>query len=110
MIPRAESFAPRCLHVVTKVEYLTRSLPLPVLYHEQPNYLIFVKPSHNTLICGLCITMPERKLLDRVSDVARLKHLSLRTEETYRSWIKRFILFHGKRHPQGSGPRESGVF
>jgi integron integrase len=48
----------------------------------------------------LCIAMPERKLLDRVSDVARLRHLSLRTEVTYRSWIKRFILFHGKRHPQ----------
>ncbi|MDX6614149.1 MAG: hypothetical protein QOD75_3335 [Blastocatellia bacterium] len=48
----------------------------------------------------LCITMPERRLLDQVSDVARLRHLSLRTEETYRSWIKRFILFHGKRHPR----------
>ena len=44
--------------------------------------------------------MPERKLFDQVSDVARLRHLSLRTEETYRNWIKRFILFHGKRHPQ----------
>jgi integron integrase len=44
--------------------------------------------------------MPERKLLDRVSDIARLRHLSLRTEETYRSWIKRFILFHDKRHPK----------
>jgi len=43
--------------------------------------------------------MPERKLLDQVSDVARLRHLSLRTEETYRSWIRRFILFHDKRHP-----------
>lgn len=44
--------------------------------------------------------MPERRLLDQVSDVARLRHLSLRTEETYRNWIKRFILFHGKRHPR----------
>ncbi len=44
--------------------------------------------------------MPERKLLDRVSDVARLRHLSLRTEDTYRNWIKRFILYHGKRHPR----------
>src|SRR2546429_2931587 len=43
--------------------------------------------------------MATRKLLDQVSDVARLRHLSLRTEEAYRSWIKRFILFHGKRHP-----------
>src|SRR5687767_5741759 len=32
-------------------------------------------------------------------DVARLRHLSLRTEESYRAWIRRLILFHGKRHP-----------
>ena len=41
--------------------------------------------------------MPKRKLLDQVSDIARFRHLSLRTEETYRNWIKRFILFHRKR-------------
>ena len=35
-----------------------------------------------------------------MSDVARLRHLSLRTEDTYRNWIKRFILYHGKRHPR----------
>ena len=44
--------------------------------------------------------MPERKLLDEVRDVARLRHLSIRTEESYRGWIKRFILFNGKRHPR----------
>jgi integron integrase len=44
--------------------------------------------------------MAERKLLDQVSDIARFRHLSLRTEETYRSWIKRYILFNGKRHPR----------
>lgn len=44
--------------------------------------------------------MARRKLLDQVSDIARFRHLSLRTEETYRNWIKRFILFHGKRHPR----------
>src|SRR2546426_6381637 len=44
--------------------------------------------------------MVKRKLLDQVSDVARFRHLSLRTEEAYRNWIKRFILFHGKRHPR----------
>lgn len=41
--------------------------------------------------------MARRKLLDQVSDIARFRHLSLRTEETNR---KRFILFHGKRHPR----------
>ena len=44
--------------------------------------------------------MPERKLLDQVSDVARFKHLSLRTEQAYRNWIKRYIFFHQKRHPK----------
>src|SRR6266581_9395447 len=43
--------------------------------------------------------MAKRKLLDQVSDIARFRHLSLRTEETYRNWIKRYIFFHGKRHP-----------
>src|SRR5947207_2978066 len=44
--------------------------------------------------------MTKRKLLDQVSDVARFRHLSLRTEETYRNWIKRYIFFNGKRHPK----------
>src|SRR5215471_2839737 len=39
------------------------------------------------------------KLLDEMRDVLRLKHLSLRTEEAYISWVKRFMLFHEKRHP-----------
>jgi len=36
-----------------------------------------------------------KKMLDQVCDVMRLKHYSLRTEEAYLAWIKRFILFHG---------------
>jgi integron integrase len=44
--------------------------------------------------------MAERKLLDQVSDVARFRHLSRRTEETYRNWIKRYIIFHNKTHPR----------
>jgi integron integrase len=40
------------------------------------------------------------KLLDRVRDVIRRKHYSIRTEQTYVDWIRRFILFHGKRHPE----------
>ena len=43
------------------------------------------------------------KLLDQMRHVLRLKHMSIRTEETYLSWAKRFILFHGKRHPQEHG-------
>ena len=39
------------------------------------------------------------KLVERVRDAIRRKHSSLRTEQVYVDWIKRFILFHGKRHP-----------
>jgi integron integrase len=37
--------------------------------------------------------------LRRVREAIRIRHLSIRTEEAYLNWIKRFILFHGKRHP-----------
>ena len=39
------------------------------------------------------------KLLDQVRDRVRLKHYSLRTEQAYVGWIKRYIIFHNKRHP-----------
>ena len=40
---------------------------------------------------------PKLKLLEQVSEVMRLKHYSIRTEEAYRQWMKRFIFFHGER-------------
>lgn len=39
------------------------------------------------------------KLLDLVRTTIRLKHYSICTEEAYLDWIKRFVLFHDKRHP-----------
>ena len=50
------------------------------------------------------------KLLDRVRDAIRFKHYSLRTEQVYVDWIKRFILFHGKRHPEKMGAEEVRAF
>ncbi|RLB27393.1 MAG: integron integrase [Deltaproteobacteria bacterium] len=41
-----------------------------------------------------------KKLLEQVRDTLRLKHYSIRTEKSYISWIKRYILFHNKRHPK----------
>ena len=46
------------------------------------------------------------KLLDQVRREIRLKHYSIRTEESYVQWIKRYILFHGKRHPKEMGEAE----
>ena len=41
--------------------------------------------------------------LRRVREAIRLRHFSIRTEESYVHWVKRFILFHGKRHPEQMG-------
>jgi site-specific recombinase XerD len=51
-----------------------------------------------------------KKLLDQVRDKIRFKHYSLSTENTYLSWIKQFILYHGKRHPAGMGAAEVESF
>jgi len=53
---------------------------------------------------------PPRKLLDQVSDAIRAKHYSYRTEQTYKDWIKRYILFHNKRHPKDMGAAEIQAF
>jgi integron integrase len=50
------------------------------------------------------------KLLDRLRDKVRLKHYSLSTERQYIHWVKRFILFHGKRYPRDLGPQEVESF
>ena len=50
------------------------------------------------------------KLLDQVRDRIRVKHYSLRTEDAYVGWIKRFILFHNKRHPREMGARAIEAF
>ena len=51
-----------------------------------------------------------RRLLDQVRDRIRLKNYSIRTEKSYVSWIKRFILFHNKRHPREMGRAEIEAF
>ncbi len=50
------------------------------------------------------------RLLDEVRERLRLKHYSIRTERAYVDWIKRFILFHGKRHPNEMGRGEIEAF
>lgn len=50
------------------------------------------------------------KLLDLLRDRLRLKHYSIRTETQYVQWVRRFILFHGKRHPQEMGAKEVEAF
>jgi integron integrase len=51
-----------------------------------------------------------KKLLDQMRDHLRLKHYSLRTEETYLDWARRYILFHNKHHPNNMGAPEIQAF
>lgn len=53
---------------------------------------------------------PPPKLLDQVIAKIRFKHYSRRTEQSYSHWIKRYILFHGKRHPKEMGAPEIEAF
>jgi len=53
---------------------------------------------------------PKPKLFDRVRDAIRTRHYSPRTEETYVHWIKRFIFFHDKRHPEEMAEGEIARF
>lgn len=50
------------------------------------------------------------RLLTRVREAIRTRHYSIRTEAAYVDWIRRFIVFHGKRHPAEMGPAEVGAF
>ena len=54
--------------------------------------------------------MPTPKLLEQVRNVARMRHLSLSTERAYVGWIRRFILFHNKKHPKEMAEREIRQF
>jgi integron integrase len=53
---------------------------------------------------------PPPRLLDRVRHACRVRHYSIRTEDAYHDGVKRFIPFHGKRHPQEMGAAEINQF
>ena len=55
-------------------------------------------------------TVTPPKLLDQVRDRLRVKHYSFRTEQAYIGWIKRYIIFHNKRHPAEMGKPELESF
>lgn len=54
--------------------------------------------------------LPKRKFLDRLRDLLRAKHYSYSTEESYVAWVRRYILFHNKRHPQDMGDQDVEAF
>jgi len=55
-------------------------------------------------------SVPPTRLLDRVRQAIRVRHYSPRTEESYIGWLKRFIVFHKRRHPDEMGEAEIEAF
>ena len=57
------------------------------------------------------VEMPSsHRLLDRLRPALRTHHYSRRTEQAYSGWVRRYILFHGKRHPEDMGATEVAAF
>jgi integrase len=56
------------------------------------------------------MSTPPPKLLDQLREACRVRHYSVRTEQTYHDWCRRFILFHNKRHPNEMGAAEINAF
>lgn len=55
-------------------------------------------------------SVPKPRLLDQVRQAIRTRQYSYKTEKAYVGWIKRFIFFHGKRHPAEMGEAEIARF
>jgi len=56
------------------------------------------------------MAIPKPRLLDQVRELIRIRHYSIRTEQAYLQWIRRFILFQNKRHPRDMGAPEITAF
>ena len=57
-------------------------------------------------VVSACAVAPPPHVPDRVRHAVRVRHFVIRTEQTCVDWVLRFILFHGKRHPQQMGVSE----
>lgn len=74
-----------------------------------PGQMVLGKPNISQMESPSKPPAPLR-LLDQLREAIRVRHMSLRTEEAYREWARRFILFHHKRHPKEMGAEEVAAF
>jgi len=73
----------------------------------QPSYSI---PEDDILFLGEASSPYGKRLLDQYRDALRVKRYSPRTEDAYTLWVKKYILYHNKRHPKEMGVPEIGQF
>ncbi len=80
-----------------------QQFPSP-LYEQTSNPLYICEPGQGTS------SSKGKRLLDQYREAMRVRHYSHRTEETYVSWVRQFILYHKKRHPRDMGVSEINAF
>jgi hypothetical protein len=85
------------------------TLPLPWLARHRRDFRIRRQRRRSLRDPSPLPARPPR-LLDRVRDAVRARHFSRRTEKAYVHWTKRYIFFHGKRHPAEMGAHEVTEF
>jgi hypothetical protein len=78
------------------------------IYRASPSVVDTRRPTRAFLVREITpVAPPKPRLLDQVRAAQRARHYSLRTEEAYIAWIKRYIFFfHAKRHPAEMGAEE----
>jgi integron integrase len=72
--------------------------------------LFIINNARNRSFIGIQMNQKPKRLLDQVRAVLRVKHYAYRTEKSYIFWMRRFILFHGKRHPSEMNSKEINAF
>jgi integron integrase len=86
-------------------------LPAPLEEVENQEDTVFLFSTRNGFIVSTMSSAAHPPpLLQRVKDAIRVRHYSIRTEDAYIHWIRRYILFHGKRHPIDMAEAEVGGF
>jgi len=84
---------------------------LALLFNGLSLSFIFIRPKNYSMQKdNSAPSQRQPKLLDQIRDRIRFKHYSIRTEEAYVDWARRFILFHAKRHPADMGANEVEAF
>ena len=109
-VPIAAAGVRCCLRLPRLVDRPALTMPSSswrTLTMEEAGVMQRVSPERSSLAVA---TTGAPKLLDRVRQTIRAKHYSRRTESAYVDWIRRYILFHRKRHPSEMGATEVSAF
>ena len=94
----------------TRLTSAQHTITLDLLTHPSQDFHMLSTDRRSTITHSKPEGAQAPKLLDRVRTAIRARHYSLRTEEAYVSWIRRFILFHHKRHPAEMAEPEVNQF